>query len=95
MLTLSAENPGFLNFQQELGIEQIPEEQVVVVGEQEEEPFELPEIDGLPIPGAPPVDENQEMNNDQELIGDDPVLDFVEESFAPPVTFPEINWNWP
>ena len=52
-------------------------------------PFELPEIDGLPIPGAPPVDENQEMNNDQELIGDDPVLDFVEESFVPPVTFSE------
>ena len=89
LLILSAENPGFLNFQQELGIEEIPDEQVVVVQEQEEEPFELPEIDGLPIPGAPPVDENQEMNNDQELIGDDPVLDFVEESFAPPVTFSE------
>ena len=88
ILTLSDENPGFLNFQQELGIEEIPDEQVVVVQEQEEEPFVLPTIVGLPVPGAPPVN-NEELNEDTESIETAPVLDFVEESFYPPVTLTE------
>ena len=92
MLTLSAENLGFLNFQQELGIEQIPGTSSRGTGGRT---LWITRDWWSSDTGAPPVDENQEMNNDQELIGDDPALDFVEESFAPPLLFRRIDWNWP
>ena len=82
LLTLAVENPGFLNFQQALGIEDAPVDQVAVV-EQDNDPFVLPDIPDFAIPGSVPV------GQDEEFVNVSPPLDFVEETYSPPVTFSE------
>ena len=82
LLTLAAENPGFLNFQEALGIEDAPVDQVAVV-EQDNDPFVLPDIPDFAIPGSVPV------GQDEEFVNVSPPLDFVEETYSPPITFSE------